>query len=231
MEILEVRHLSKTYGKGENQVNALKDVSFTLEQGEFAAVVGESGSGKSTLLNCIGALDTPTAGNIYMDGNDLFSMKEEQRTIFRRRNIGFVFQSFQLVAELTVEQNIMFPILLDYRKPDQSAVNEILEVLGLSERRHHLPGQLSGGQQQRVAIGRALITRPKLILADEPTGNLDSKNSQDVIDLLVRASRLYQQTILMITHNNHLTTSVDRVLRVSDGVLTDLGGKENEKLS
>ena len=231
MEILEVRHLSKTYGKGENQVNALKDVSFTLEQGEFAAVVGESGSGKSTLLNCIGALDTPTAGNIYMDGNDLFSMKEEQRTIFRRRNIGFVFQSFQLVAELTVEQNIIFPILLDYRKPDQSSVNEILEVLGLSERRHHLPGQLSGGQQQRVAIGRALITRPKLILADEPTGNLDSKNSQDVIDLLVRASRLYQQTILMITHNNHLTTSVDRVLRVSDGVLTDLGGKENEKLS
>ncbi|WP_349674821.1 ABC transporter ATP-binding protein [Lacrimispora sp.] len=231
MEILKVRHLSKTYGNGENQVNALKDVSFTLAQGEFAAVVGESGSGKSTLLNCIGALDTPTAGNIYMDGNDLFSMKEEQRTIFRRRNIGFVFQSFQLVAELTVEQNIMLPILLDYRKPDQSAVNEILEVLGLLERRHHLPGQLSGGQQQRVAIGRALITRPKLILADEPTGNLDSKNSQDVIDLLVRASRLYQQTILMITHNNHLTTSVDRVLRVSDGVLTDLGGKENEKLS
>ena len=231
MQILEVRHLSKTYGEGENQINALKDVSFTLAQGEFAAVVGESGSGKSTLLNCIGALDTPTAGNIYMDGNDLFSMKEEQRTIFRRRNIGFVFQSFQLVAELTVEQNIMFPILLDYRKPDQSAVNEILEVLGLLERRHHLPGQLSGGQQQRVAIGRALITRPKLILADEPTGNLDSKNSQDVIDLLVRASRLYQQTILMITHNNLLTTSADRVLRVSDGVLTDFGGKKNEKLS
>ncbi|MEK4059496.1 MULTISPECIES: ABC transporter ATP-binding protein [Paenibacillus] len=231
MEILKVQHISKTYGKGENQVNALKDVSFTLEQGEFAAVVGESGSGKSTLLNCIGALDTPTSGNIYMDGKDLFLMKEEQRTIFRRRNIGFVFQSFQLVAELTVEQNIMFPILLDYRKPEQSAVNEILEVLGLKERRHHLPSQLSGGQQQRVAIGRALITRPKLILADEPTGNLDSKNSQDVIDLLVKASRHYQQTILMITHNNNLTNSVDRVLRVSDGVLTDLGGKENEKLS
>ncbi|MNZ52798.1 Lipoprotein-releasing system ATP-binding protein LolD [compost metagenome] len=231
MEILKVQHLSKTYGKGENQVDALKDVTFTLEQGEFAAVVGESGSGKSTLLNCIGALDTPTSGNIYMDGRDLFSMKEEQRTIFRRRNIGFVFQSFQLVSELTVEQNIMFPILLDYRKPEQSAVNEILEVLGLKERRHHLPSQLSGGQQQRVAIGRALITRPKLILADEPTGNLDSKNSQDVIDLLVKASRHYQQSILMITHNNNLTTSVDRVLRVSDGVLTDLGGKENEKLS
>ena len=166
-----------------------------------------------------------------MDGKNLFSMREEQRTIFRRRNIGFVFQSFQLVAELTVEQNIMFPILLDYCKPEQSAVNEILEVLGLKERRNHLPSQLSGGQQQRVAIGRALITRPKLILADEPTGNLDSKNSRDVIDLLVKASRHYQQTILMITHNNNLTASVDRVLRVSDGVLTDLGGKENEKLS
>lgn len=231
MEILKVQHLSKTYGNGENQVNALKDVSFTLEQGEFAAVVGESGSGKSTLLNCIGALDTPTLGNIYIDGNDLFSMKEEQRTIFRRRNIGFVFQSFQLVAELSVEQNIMFPILLDYSQPEQSAVNEILEVLGLTDRRHHLPSQLSGGQQQRVAIGRALITRPKLILADEPTGNLDSKNSQDVIDLLVKASRHYQQTILMITHNNNLTTFVDRVLRVSDGVLTNLGGEVNEKLS
>lgn len=231
MEILNVQRLSKTYGKGENQVEALKNVTFTLEQGEFAAVVGESGSGKSTLLNCIGALDTPTSGNIFMDGKDLFSMKEEQRTIFRRRNIGFVFQSFQLVTELTVEQNIMFPILLDYRKPEQSAVEEILEVLGLKDRRHHLPSQLSGGQQQRVAIGRALITRPKLILADEPTGNLDSKNSQDVMDLLVKASRHYRQSILMITHNNNLTTSVDRVLRVSDGVLTDLGGKVNEKLS
>lgn len=231
MEILKVEQLCKTYGKGENQVKALKDVSFTLEQGEFAAVVGESGSGKSTLLNCIGALDTPTSGNIYMDGNNLFSMKEEQRTIFRRRNIGFVFQSFQLVSELTVEQNISFPLLLDYKKPEQGKVNEILEVLGLKERRNHLPSQLSGGQQQRVAIGRALITRPKLILADEPTGNLDSKNSQDVMDLLVKASRIYQQTILMITHNSQLTASVDRVLRVSDGVLTDLGGRTNEKLS
>lgn len=231
MEILNVSHLSKTYGKGENRVDALKDVSFSLEQGEFAAIVGESGSGKSTLLNCIGALDTPSSGTILMDGNDLFAMKEEQRTIFRRRNIGFVFQSFQLVAELTVEQNILFPILLDYRKPKQAAVNEIMEVLGLTDRRHHLPSQLSGGQQQRVALGRALITRPKLILADEPTGNLDSKNSQDVIDLLVKASRHYQQTILMITHNHNLTGSVDRVLHVSDGVLTDWGGNENEKLS
>ena len=201
MEILKVQDLCKTYGKGEAKVEALKKVSFSLDKGEFAAVVGESGSGKSTLLNCIGALDTPTSGHIWIDEQDLFSMKEEQRTIFRRRNIGFIFQSFQLVSELNVEQNIMFPLLLDYRKPDPAAVEEILELLGLTERRHHLPSQLSGGQQQRVAIGRALITKPKLILADEPTGNLDSKNSQDVIALLTQASRRYQQTILMITHN------------------------------
>lgn len=226
MEILKVQDLCKTYGKGEAKVEALKKVSFSLDKGEFAAVVGESGSGKSTLLNCIGALDTPTSGHIWIDEQDLFSMKEEQRTIFRRRNIGFIFQSFQLVSELNVEQNIMFPLLLDYRKPDPAAVEEILELLGLTERRHHLPSQLSGGQQQRVAIGRALITKPKLILADEPTGNLDSKNSQDVIALLTQASRRYQQTILMITHNKDLTASVDRVFRVSDGVLTDLGGKQ-----
>lgn len=231
MEILKVSDLSKTYGKGEEAVDALKKVSFSLEKGEFAAVVGESGSGKSTLLNCIGALDVPTSGNIWVDGQDLFSMKEEQRTIFRRRNIGFIFQSFQLVSELNVEQNIMFPLLLDYRKPDPAAIEEILDLLGLKGRRHHLPSQLSGGQQQRVAIGRALITKPKLILADEPTGNLDSKNSQDVIDLLTQASRHYRQTILMITHNKNLTVSVDRVFQVSDGVLTDLGGEKNEKLS
>ena len=231
MEILNVQNLCKTYGKGEAKVDALKNVSFSLNKGEFAAVVGESGSGKSTLLNCIGALDTPTSGSVLMDGQNLFSMKEEKRTIFRRRNIGFIFQSFQLVSELNVEQNIMFPLLLDYRKPDPAEVREILELLGLTERSRHLPNQLSGGQQQRVAIGRALITRPKLILADEPTGNLDSKNSQDVIDLLTRASRHYQQTILMITHNKNLTASVDRVFRVTDGVLTDLGGKTDEALS
>ena len=202
-----------------------------MEKGEFAAIVGESGSGKSTLLNCVGALDTPTSGTILMDGQNLFSMKEEERTIFRRRNIGFIFQSFQLVSELNVEQNIMFPLLLDYRKPDPKEVEEILNLLGLTERRYHLPSQLSGGQQQRVAIGRALITKPKLILADEPTGNLDSKNSQDFMDMLIKASRQYQQTILLITHNKNLTVSVDRVFQVSDGVLTDLGGNENETLS
>ncbi len=231
MEILKVQKLCKTYGTGAVKVDALKDVSFSLEKGEFVAVVGESGSGKSTLLNCLGALDVPTSGLITIDGSNLFTMKEEERTIFRRRNIGFIFQSFQLVSELTVEQNIVFPLLLDYRKPKASDVEEILELLGLTDRRNHLPSQLSGGQQQRVAIGRALITKPKLILADEPTGNLDSKNSQDVIDLLTKASRHYQQTILMITHNNSLTSMVDRVLRVIDGVLTDMGGNANEKLS
>lgn len=231
MDIMEVNDLCKTYGKGEAKVEALRHVSFTLKKGEFAAVIGESGSGKSTLLNCIGALDEPTDGKILIDGQDLFAMKEEERTIFRRRNIGFIFQSFHLIPELNVEQNIIFPLLLDYKKPDFGQVDQILEVLGLQDRRRHLPGQLSGGQQQRVAIGRALITKPKLILADEPTGNLDRKNSRDVMALLTKASRQYQQTILMITHNPNLISSVDRVMQVSDGILTDLGGHVNEKLS
>ena len=205
-------------------MEALKDACFSLQNGEFAALVGESGSEKSTLLNCVGGLDTPTAGKVLLDGQDLFAMKENKRTVFRRQNIGFIFQSFQLIPELNVEQNIIFPILLDYQKPDKKRVDEILEVLGLSDRRYHLPGQLSGGQQQRVAIGRALIMRPMLVLADEPTGNLDSKNSQDVMDLLMKASRYYQQTILMITHNENLTANVDRVLKVRDGELSDLGG-------
>ncbi len=224
MELLRVENLSKTYGKGEAAVRALRDVSFSMERGEFAAVVGESGSGKSTLLNCIGGLDAPTGGKVYLDGEDLFSMTENKRTIFRRQNIGFIFQSFHLIEELDVEQNIIFPLLLDYRKPKKGQVEELLELLGLTERRHHLPGQLSGGQQQRVAIGRALVMRPMLVLADEPTGNLDSRSSRDVMDLLCKASRHYQQTVLMITHNMNLTTSVDRVMKVSDGVLTEMGG-------
>lgn len=231
MEILKVDRLCKTYGKGSALVEAVKNASFSLEKGEFAAVVGESGSGKSTLLNCIGGLDTPDSGNIYLDGENLFQMKENERTIFRRRNIGFVFQSFHLIRELDVENNIIFPLLLDNKKADQVEVEEILEILGLQERRHALPGQLSGGQQQRVAIGRALITKPMLILADEPTGNLDRKNSRDVMDLLLQASRRYGQTILMITHNTALAACADRVLEVSDGVLRDLGGVANEKLS
>ena len=224
MNLLEVKGLSKTYGSGEAAVKALKDVSFNVPKGEFVAVVGESGSGKSTLLNMIGALDTPTNGKVLIDGKDIFAMKDGKRTIFRRRNIGFIFQ-------LTVEQNIIFPVLLDYQKPDKRYLEELLTALNLKDRRNHLPSELSGGQQQRVAIGRALITRPALILADEPTGNLDTQNSSEVIALLKEASRKYEQTIILITHNRSIAASADRVLNVSDGVLTDLGGANNEKLS
>ena len=223
MDLLEVQSISKTYGSGEAAVHALKNVSFSVPKGEYVAIVGESGSGKSTLLNMIGALDNPTSGKVLIEGKDIFAMKESKRTIFRRRNIGFIFQAFNLIPELTVEQNIAFPLLLDYRKPNQKYLEELLEVLNLKERRNHLPGQLSGGQQQRVAIGRALITRPSLILADEPTGNLDSQNSSEVIALLKNASKRYAQTIIMITHNRSIAQSADRVLQVSDGVLTDMG--------
>ena len=172
MNLLEVKNISKTYGSGEAAVEALKNVSFSVEKGEFVAIVGESGSGKSTLLNMIGALDLPTAGNVIIDGKDIIAMKDNAATIFRRRNIGFIFQAFNLIPELTVEQNMVFPLLLDYQKPDQKYLEELLKVLNLENRRKHLPSQLSGGQQQRVAIGRALITRPSIILADEPTGSV-----------------------------------------------------------
>ncbi len=223
MNLLQAESLCKTYGSGDTAVHALKNVSFSVPKGEFVAVVGESGSGKSTLLNLLGGLDTPTSGKVYLDGQDLFAMKERERTIFRRRNIGFVFQAFNLIPELTVEQNIEFPVLLDYQKPDKAYLEELLTVLNLKQRRDHLPSQLSGGQQQRVAIGRALLTRPALILADEPTGNLDSQNSAEVIALLREASRTYAQTIVMITHNRSIAQTADRVLQVSDGVLTDFG--------
>ena len=232
MELLEVNHLCKTYGSGETAVHALKDVSFSVPKGEYVAVVGESGSGKSTLLNLIGGLDTPTSGKVLIDGKDVFAMKDRKLTIFagscsltffRRRNIGFIFQAFNLIPELTVEQNILFPVLLDYQKPDRAYLEELLTVLNLKDRRKHLPSQLSGGQQQRVAIGRALMTRPSLILADEPTGNLDTQNTSEVIALLKETSRKYEQTILMITHNRSIAQTADRVLQVSDGCLTDFG--------
>ena len=223
MNLLEIKSISKTYGNGEAAVRALKDVSFSVPKGEFVAVVGESGSGKSTLLNMVGALDNPTSGKVFIDGKDIFAMKDSSLTIFRRRNIGFIFQSFNLIPELTVEQNIIFPVLLDYQKPNKKYLEELLTVLNLKERRSHLPSQLSGGQQQRVAIGRALITRPSLILADEPTGNLDTQNSSEVIALLKEAAKTYEQTIIMITHNRSIAQTADRVLQVSDGVLTDFG--------
>ena len=223
MNLLEVSDVSKTYGSGEAAVKALKKVSFSVPKGEYVAIVGESGSGKSTLLNMIGALDTPTSGKVVISGKEIFSMNDRKLTIFRRRNIGFIFQAFNLIPELTVEQNIVFPMLLDYQKPDTKYLEELLSVLNLKERRRHLPSQLSGGQQQRVAIGRALITRPALILADEPTGNLDSQNTSEVIALLKEASKKYEQTIIMITHSHSIAQTADRILQVSDGELTDLG--------
>ena len=231
MSILEIKSISKIYGKGNNPVHALKDVSFSVDKGEYVAIVGESGSGKSTLLNIIGAIDIPTDGKVIINNKDLFTMTDSELTVFRRRNIGFIFQGFNLIPELTVEQNIIFPVLLDYKKPDRKYLDELLNILGLQERRNHLPSELSGGQQQRVAIGRALITKPSLILADEPTGNLDSKNSSEVISLLKESSQKYEQTIIMITHSHSIAQAADRVLRVSDGILVDQGSATNEKLS
>ena len=204
MNILDVQDLCKTYGTGETEVHALNHVSFSVRKGEFIAIIGESGSGKSTLLNVIGALDSATSGKVWINGQDIFSMPEKKLTVFRRQHIGFIFQSFNLIPELNVEQNITFPLLLDYKRPDQRFVNELLNVLGLTERRHHLPSQLSGGQQQRGAIGRALVTRPALILADEPTGNLDSASG---LDIMRKLTALNEQgtSIILITHDNHLS--------------------------
>ncbi|HFH8923731.1 TPA: ABC transporter ATP-binding protein [Streptococcus agalactiae] len=223
--------MHKRYDQGGFFVEALSDVYFSVSKGEFLAIVGESGSGKSTLLNIIGALDTPTDGKVFIDGKDIFSMNDNELTVFRRKNIGFIFQSFNLIPELTVEQNIIFPVLLDYNQPDENYLEELLSILGLEERRNYLPNQLSGGQQQRVAIGRALITRPSLILADEPTGNLDSKNSLEVIRLLKDSSKKYEQTIIMITHSTSIAKSADRILKVSDGKVMDQSRNTNEKLS
>lgn len=231
MDSLKVTNIHKRYDQGGFFVEALSDVYFSVSKGEFLAIVGESGSGKSTLLNIIGALDTPTDGKVFIDGKDIFSMNDNELTVFRRKNIGFIFQSFNLIPELTVEQNIIFPVLLDYNQPDENYLEELLSILGLEERRNYLPNQLSGGQQQRVAIGRALITRPSLILADEPTGNLDSKNSLEVIRLLKDSSKKYEQTIIMITHSTSIAKSADRILKVSDGKVMDQSRNTNEKLS
>lgn len=224
MEILKTVGLSKTYGEGETRVEALKEASFSVSRGEFVSIVGPSGSGKSTLLHLIGALDLPTSGQVYLDGREIFTMREKELSVFRRRNIGFIFQAYNLVPELNVEENIVLPLLLDYKKPDKPYVDELLHILGLLDRKHHLPHQLSGGQQQRVAIGRALVTRPALILADEPTGNLDSKNSKEVINLMKISVERYKQTLIMITHNHNYASYADRVLKMEDGMLSELGG-------
>ena len=217
MNLLEVNNICKTYGSGETAVHALKKVSFSVPKGEYVAIVGESGSGKSTLLNMIGALDTPTSGKVVIGGKEIFSMNDNRLTVFRRRNIGFIFQAFNLIPELTVEQNIIFPVLLDYQKPDRKYLEELLTVLNLKERRNHLPSQLSGGQQQRVAIARALVSKPAIVLADEPTGNLDSRTSSDVLGLLKVTSQKFHQTIVMITHNNEIAQLAGRIIRIEDG--------------
>ena len=216
MNLLEVKNISKTYGTGEATVHALKQATFSVPKGEFVAIVGESGSGKSTLLNMIGALDTPTSGKVFIDGKDIFSMKERNLTVFRRRNIGFIFQSFNLIPELTVEQNIIFPVLLDYQKPNKKYLEELLTVLGLKERRNHLPSQLSGGQQQRVSIARALAGNPAVILADEPTGALDSHTGREVLGMLQQLHR-QGNTVVLITHDNSIAVQAQRIIRLEDG--------------
>lgn len=219
MTILSVEGLTKIYGSGDTAVTALDHVSFTVEKGEFVAIVGASGSGKSTLMNLIGGIDEPTSGRVVIDGQELYAMNESARAIFRRRNIGMVFQFYNLVPTLTAAENIMLPYLLDKREPEKSKLNDILALTGLTERAGHLPSALSGGQQQRVSLGRALINDPAFILADEPTGNLDSHASRDVMELLQLANRRYQQTLLLITHDEKIALMADRILTIADGRL------------
>lgn len=217
MTILSTSNLKKIYGSGENAVHALDGVTLSIEQGEFAAIVGTSGSGKSTLLHMLGGLDRPTSGNVTVDGKDIFSLKDEALTIFRRRKIGFVFQNYNLVPVLNVYDNIVLPIQLDGNRPDKKYIDNIIDTLGLSTKLNNLPNNLSGGQQQRVAIARALAAKPAIILADEPTGNLDSKTSQDVLSLMKITSQKFSQTIVMITHNEEIAQLSDRIIRIEDG--------------
>lgn len=222
MGILEVDHLSKVYGTGMNKVEALKNISFTVEKGEFVAIVGASGSGKSTLLHLLGGLDRPTAGNVIVDGENIYRYKEEKLAVFRRRKIGFVFQFFNLIPVLDVEENIALPVLLDNEKVDKRYLNELIEILGITDRKKHLPSELSGGQQQRVAIGRALLSKPSIVLADEPTGNLDSVTSKEVIELLKYTAKKYNQTLILITHELNIASLADRIITLKDGeILSD----------
>ena len=217
MEILKVEHLCKRYGKGETLVKALDDVSFTVEKGDFVAIVGASGSGKSSLLHLLGGVDRPTSGKIYVGGEDIYSLSEDRLAIFRRREVGLIYQFYNLIPTLNVTENITLPILLDGKVPDEKYLNELVDILGLKNRVGHLPNQLSGGQQQRVSIGRALMNRPCLLLADEPTGNLDSKASKDIVDLLKLSNQKYNQTIIMITHDYNIAMSANRIITIDDG--------------
>ncbi len=217
MEILRVENLSKIYGKGENKVVALDNVSFTVRKGEFVAIVGASGSGKSTLLHLIGGVDRPTSGKVFINGQNIYEMDDDKLAIFRRRQIGLIYQFYNLIPILNVEENITLPLELDNRKVDQNNLAQLLKLLGLELRKHHLPNELSGGQQQRVSIGRALITNPSVILADEPTGNLDSKASDEIVYLLKKSNKEYKQTVIMITHNMEIAKMADRIIKIEDG--------------
>ncbi|AYA74473.1 ABC transporter ATP-binding protein [Bacillus sp. Y1] len=220
MEILRIENLSKVYGKGETAVKALDDVSFSINKGEFVAIIGPSGSGKSTLLHLLGGVDRPTSGKVFVDNTDIYDLNETQLAIFRRRQIGLIYQFYNLIPILTVEENITLPLLLDGHQVDKKQFEEIVSILNIQNRLMHLPNQLSGGQQQRVSIGRALISNPALMLADEPTGNLDSKNSEEIIDLLKRFNKTYQQTLIVITHDERIALQADRVIAIEDGKIT-----------
>ena len=221
MEIVKLEHVTKIYGEGDTRVWGLDDVSLTIDKGEIASIVGASGSGKSTLLHVMGGVDTPNSGNVIVDGRDITTLSDEEMSVFRRRKIGFVFQSYHLIPVLTVEENINMPILLDHRKPDREYIDHVIEMLGIKDRKKHLPSQLSGGQQQRVAIARALANRPALILADEPTGALDSKNGNEVMTLLQDSVRKLDQTLVIITHNIDLAREADRIIKIADGKIVE----------
>ena len=217
MELLRVEHLSKIYGKGDNEVRALDDVSFSVEKGQFLAIIGPSGSGKSTLLHILGGVDRPTSGKVFLEGQDVFAQKEDQLAIFRRRQVGLIYQFYNLIPVLNVRENLTLPVLMDGRKINEPFLRELIETLGLTGREHHLPNQLSGGQQQRVSIGRALMNSPAVVLADEPTGNLDSRNSQEILELLKLSNRRYGQTLIVITHDESIALQADRILTIEDG--------------
>ena len=221
MEILKVENLCKQYGKGENKVTALDNVSFTVNKGEFVAIVGASGSGKSTLLHLIGGVDRPTSGKVFIDGKDIYKFNDDELAIFRRRQVGLIYQFYNLIPILNVEENITLPLKLDNRNIDKKRLDELIKVLGLQERRTHLPNELSGGQQQRTSIGRAMITNPAIILADEPTGNLDSKASDEIVALLKKSNKDYKQTIIMITHNLEIAKVADRIIKIEDGKIVE----------
>jgi putative ABC transport system ATP-binding protein len=217
MEILKVENLSKIYGKGENEVHALDDVSFTIEKGQFVAIIGPSGSGKSTLLHILGGVDRPTSGKVFLEGQDIFAQNEDQLAIFRRRQVGLIYQFYNLIPVLNVTENITLPVLMDGRKVDRERLDQMLTTLDLHGREKHLPNQLSGGQQQRVSIGRALMNSPAVVLADEPTGNLDSKNSQEIVELLKHANKHFGQTLIIITHDESIALQADRIITIEDG--------------